>query len=173
MKSTNPASLQNLNDIVMPANIGWWPLATGWYFLLGLLLLVFAWSVYRLLQHWLKNRYRREALHELQLLENSIQNSTQRDAGLRQIPVLLKRTALSAYPREQVASLTGKDWISFLNSCIKNTAFSEPVASTLEQAAYSTGELGWIDSASSAALLSASRHWLKDHQSAEAMGGDR
>ncbi|MBE9549104.1 MAG: DUF4381 domain-containing protein [Proteobacteria bacterium] len=173
MKSTNPASLQNLNDIVMPANIGWWPLATGWYFLLGLLLLVFAWSAYRLLQHWLKNRYRREALHKLQLLENSIQNSTQRDASLRQIPVLLKRTALSAYPREQVASLTGKDWISFLNSCIKNIAFPEPVASTLEQVAYSTGELGLVDSASSTALLSASRHWLKDHRTTEAIGGDK
>ena len=173
MKSADPASLQNLNDIVMPASIGWWPLATGWYFLLGLLLIVFVWSAYHLMQHWLKNRYRREALHELQLLEKSIQNSTQRDASLRQIPVLLKRTALSAYPREQVASLTGKDWISFLNSCLKNVTFPEPIAGTLEQLAYSTGTLDSIDLASSTALLSASRLWLKEHNAAEASGGGK
>jgi hypothetical protein len=172
MKSNDPASLQNLNDIVMPASVGWWPLASGWYFLLALSLVALAGFSYRLLQHWLKNRYRREALDELQLLENSIQKSSEKDAGLRQVPVLLKRTALSVYPRSDVASLTGKDWIGFLNSGLKTPVFTESIAGTLEKVAYSTAAQGPADSASITALLTASRHWLKNHQ-AEANAGNR
>ena len=164
MKSSDPASLQNLNDIVLPATIGWWPLATGWYVLIGFLLISLAWFSYRLLRRWIKNSYRRAALHELQLLEERIQQPEVRDASLRQIPVLLKRTALSVYPRKQVASLTGKDWFYFLNSTVKNPLFTESSASTLNMVTYSTGGLSTVDAQATTALLDASRSWLKHHQ---------
>jgi hypothetical protein len=171
MKSLDPASLQNLNDIVLPATVGWWPLATGWYFLFGLLLIAFAWFGYRSLHRWMNNRYRRAALHKLQLLADQIHASEERDAEkrdakLRQIPILLKRTALSAYPRSQVASLTGKDWFHFLNSTVKNPLFTESTASTLKKISYSCGELNAVDSHATTALLNASRQWLKHHQPA-------
>jgi len=102
MKSSDPASLQNLNDIVLPATIAWWPLAAGWYFLFGLMLIALAWFGYRSLRHWMNNRYRRAALYELQMLADRILASKEGDAEergakLRQIPILLKRTALSVY----------------------------------------------------------------------------
>jgi hypothetical protein len=81
MKSSDPASLQNLNDIVLPATVGWWPLATGWYVLIGFLLIVIAWLSYRSLKLWIKNRYRRAALRELQVLEDRIHQAEQRDAS--------------------------------------------------------------------------------------------
>jgi len=164
MKSSDPASLQNLNDIVMPATVGWWPLATGWYILSGLLLIGFAWFGYRLLQHWMRNRYRRTALSELKLLANRIDNPEERDAGLRQIPVLLKRTALSVYPRYQVASLTGTDWHQFLNSKLKQPLFTESIGKILDKAAYSTGGLQDIDQHAATSLLGVSRLWLQLHQ---------
>ena len=164
MKSSDPASLQNLNDIVLPATVGWWPLASGWYFLIGLLLIALAWFSYRSLQRWINNRYRRAALHELRLLEDQLQKPGQRDVSLRQIPVLLKRTALSAYPRSQVAPLTGQDWFHFLNSTAKKPSFTESTASTLNAVSYSTGGLNSIDSEATSALFDASRSWLKNHQ---------
>ena len=169
MKSPDPASLQNLNDIVLPATVGWWPLAPGWYFLIGLLLTVLAWLGYRSLHLWMNNRYRRAALRELQSLEERIHASEERgaevrDAKLRQIPILLKRTALSVYPRSQVASLSGKDWFHFLNSTVENPSFTEFIANTLSKISYSSGELSDIDSTATAALLNASRQWLKHHQ---------
>ncbi len=93
MKSPDPASLQNLNDIVLPATVGWWPLAPGWYILFASLLIALAWSGYRLLHRWKNNRYRRAALRELQLLKERIHATEERDAEvrdakLRQIPVL-------------------------------------------------------------------------------------
>ena len=33
----DPGSLQNLNDIVVPGPVAWWPLAPGWYLLLAVL----------------------------------------------------------------------------------------------------------------------------------------
>ncbi len=164
MKSPDPASLQNLNDIVLPATVGWWPLAPGWYVLFGLLLIALGWFGYRSLHRWINNRYRRAALSELQLLAEGAQSATKRDASLRQIPVLLKRTALAAYPRNQVASLSGKDWVHFLNSKIRTPSFTEPVSSTLDKLSYSTGDLNAVDSQAASALLNASELWLKRHQ---------
>jgi hypothetical protein len=164
MKSPDPASLQNLNDIVLPAQVGWWPLATGWYILSAVLLIALALLGYRLLRRWFKNRYRRAALQELQLLAAGMQSREERDTSLRQIPALLKRTALSIYPREQVASLAGKDWHRFLNSTLRNPVFAESTASTLDTVSYSAGDLSRVDERSATALLSASRHWLKHHQ---------
>ena len=164
MKSLDPASLQNLNDIVLPTTVGWWPLATGWYVLIGFVLIVTAWFSYRTLRRWINNGYRRAALRELQILENRIHEHEERDASLRQLPVLLKRTALSVYPRSQVASLTGQDWFHFLNSTVKKPSFTEPSVSTLNTVSYSTGKLGSIDSQATTALLNACRSWLKHHQ---------
>ena len=163
MNSPDPASLQNLNDIVLPVTVGWWPLAPGWYFLIGLLLIALAWLSYRSLQRWNKNRYRREALTELQLLAGDTQNAEKRDSNLRQLPVLLKRTALSAYPRNQVASLSGDDWYGFLNSQVKEPAFTDPTISLLNHLAYSTGNLNAVDSQVITALFEAIKHWLRHH----------
>ncbi len=165
MKSTDAASLQNLNDIVLPATAGWWPLATGWYFLLGLLLLVLVWFSYQFLQRRINNRYRRAALRELQLLSENLQNAANKDVKLRQIPILLKRTALAAYPRNQVAPLSGKNWYNFLNSKLKTPLFTEATGNTLDTISYSTGDIGAIDSQDlTEQLLIASKHWLKHHQ---------
>lgn len=165
MNSTDPASLQNLNDIVLPAPVDWWPLANGWYVVSGIVLIAIAWFGYRWVQHWISNRYRRAALQELQLLVEDIQSEVKRDSSLRQIPILLKRTALSAYPRAQVASLSGQDWFGFLNSSVRNPLFTESTLSTLDTISYSRGELGEIDKPAITALLNASRQWLKHHQS--------
>jgi hypothetical protein len=166
MSSPDPASLQNLNDIVLPEAVGWWPLAVGWYFLFGLLLIILTWFVYTSVRYRINNRYRRAALQQLQLLAEDIRHSDKRDTGLRQIPVLLKRTALSVYPRAQHASLTGRDWHDFLNSKVSKPSFPEPTADLLDRIAYSVGDLSKVDAQAADDLLRASHHWLKHHRPA-------
>ncbi len=173
MKSPDPASLQNLNDIVLPATVGWWPLATGWYFLIGLSLIGLALLGFRSMRAWVRDRYRRAALHELQLLEDRINRGEERDANLRQIPILLKRAALSAYPRSQVAALTGKDWFHFLNTTAKIPSFTEAITITLNNISYSTGEISAVDSPATTALLHTSRKWLQNHQPAAPSKDDK
>jgi hypothetical protein len=164
MNSPDPASLQNLNDIVLPASVGWWPLTMGWYVLIGLSLSLLVWFAYRFLRRWVNDRYRRAALRQLQILVEQIEDAEDRDAILRQIPILLKRCALSAYPRNQVASLTGQDWFEFLNSTTHSPFFTVNTARTLSKISYSSGELSTVDSQASTALFQATRQWLEKHE---------
>ena len=164
MNTPDPASLQNLNDIVLPDAVAWWPLASGWYYLFVLLLLATIWIVFRAFRSWHHNAYRRVALHQLQLIEKDINATEKRDTGLRQLPVLLKRTALSVYPRGQLASLTGESWLDFLNSKVSKASFNNSAAALLDRLSYSVGELSAVDEKTANELLSACRHWLKHHQ---------
>jgi hypothetical protein len=171
MKSPDPASLQNLNDIVLPAPVSWWPLATGWYVVMAAVLIVLAWLGYRLLRRWFGNRYRRAALREFHLLEKRVQGDASRSAALKQIPVLIKRTALAAYPRNQVAPLAGSSWHQFLDSKVSNPQFTEPAGTILDRVSYSAGDLDELDAQATAALLKAAHHWLKHHRAAGGSGG--
>ncbi len=167
MTSPDPASLQNLNDIVLPGAVGWWPLAIGWYYLFGLLLLGLAGFVYKVVKDWNRNRYRRAALNQLQLLANDTQDAEKRDDSLRQLPVLLKRTALSVYPRSQLASLTGKNWHDFLNSKVSTASFTESQLDIMERISYSVDSLNKLDAKTADELFGACRHWLKHHEPAD------
>jgi len=164
MKPAAAASLQNLNDIVLPPAVDWWPLAPGWYVLAGLLVLVLAWFGYRSVRRWQANRYRRAALIELQQLSRGMEDASMREACLRQVPVLLKRAAVSAYPRSQVAALTGAPWVQFLNSTLSRPVFTPVVGCYLDQLAYETGNLHAIDAQARAELLASSRKWLQSHR---------
>ena len=80
----------------------------GWYAVFGLLAVVTGWWVYGRLRRFRKNRYRRFALAELAVIEQEIQQPGKRAKALAEIPVLLKRTALAAFPRSDVAGLSGE-----------------------------------------------------------------
>lgn len=97
------ASLEQLNDIVLPATVPWWPLAPGWYVLSALLMFVCAWLAAGAWKRWRANAYRREALRELAGAENAVA-----------IAELLRRTALVRMPRFVVAELSGARWADWL-----------------------------------------------------------
>jgi hypothetical protein len=147
----------------MPVPTGWWPLASGWHVLAGLLLIFLCWFVYKSVTNWKANRYRRSALSELEALSEGIQNPAGRNSSLRKIPALLKRTALAVYPRNEVAMLTGEDWFQFLNSTVKKQPFTEHTFNTLNHISYTTGDLNDVNGEAANALLDACRQWLKHH----------
>ena len=101
--NTKPTSLENLNDLVLPVPVPWWPPAPGWYVLLALIVLIAAWLAWRTWKRWQANRYRRAALCEL---------ATAEDATA--IAELLRRTALAIVPRTVVASMSGTVWTDWL-----------------------------------------------------------
>src|SRR5690242_4528495 len=117
----DPGSLSGLHDIVVGPSASWWPSTPAWLLLGALLVigicLVTAWMIIS----WRENRYRRAGLWELQQLEHS---PSQDHAGLVALAEILKRVALVAYPRRQVASLSGKDWLNFLDRTLGTTQFS-------------------------------------------------
>ena len=151
---TDTASLQNLNDIVVPGGVSWWPWAPAWYFVAGILvaaligLTIFGW------RRWQSNRYRRLALAELEEIRSDA------DGSLQRLPGLLKRTALSAWPREIVAALSGEQWHRFLDKSAGTAQFHDGSGQLLDQLAYG----GDLSESEQNQLLQSAEFWLQRHQ---------
>lgn len=149
------ASLDRLQDIVALPPVPWWPPAPGWFVLgaLGLIALGLAGVVQ--LRRYRANAYRREALRALDGLEAR--------QHWQELPALLKRVALSAYPRTEVAGLSGDAWIAWLNAHGGGATLPPEVAQRLTQAAYNpssdTDPDGWRQAAASV------RKWIQAHSS--------
>ncbi|MCI1001980.1 MULTISPECIES: DUF4381 domain-containing protein [Ochrobactrum] len=108
MDQATETALRTLHDIAIPPSVSWLPQTWGWALVAVLLLLGLAILLFRWVKRYRRNAYRREAL---QILEN-ISNT----APATEIAELLKRTALSAFPRADVAALSGGQWVAFLES---------------------------------------------------------
>lgn len=142
------ASLERLRDIVVPDPVLWWPPAPGVYAALGLaavlLLACGGWA----LRRRMRRAYRREALGVLKRC----------GAAPADLATLLKRAALSAYPREQVAGLTGAGWLQWLAK-----TGTRPVPPAVGDALTVSVYAG-SGTADMAALLAFVRSWIRRHR---------
>lgn len=112
--SGTPDTLKALQELPLPAPVSWAPQTVGWAAVGILLLAAVLWGAWAGWRHYRKQRYRRAALVELDGIEASLTDTARRRAALAAIPRLIKRTSLAAAPREQVAALTGNEWLAFL-----------------------------------------------------------
>ncbi|QKX17847.1 DUF4381 domain-containing protein [Microbulbifer sp. YPW1] len=156
--NTNPAaSEETLPDMLAqlvpppePAAISLWPatpLAQGLAFLLLAGLLYLAW---RWLRRYRANAYRRAAEAELGRIADDP----------AQIAEILRRTALAAYPRQQVAGLTGARWLEFLNRHYPGNGFQGEAGQLLLLAPYQK-----IASTTVAELADEAKVWIRQHKS--------
>ncbi|WED43041.1 DUF4381 domain-containing protein [Legionella cardiaca] len=147
--------LTQLHDIHLPAAIGWWPLAPGWYVLIISLLLLagifFAYS-YRRRGY---GRAKREALQLLANLQNEYRQHRNSQLSSMKISELLRRVALVYFPRQQIASLQGNEWIEFLNTTSKKIDFYQ-VSELLLQVPYQLSTERDLDP-----LFTRARAWIK------------
>jgi len=119
MKQTLP-----LRDIHLPEPISWWPLAPGWWILLGLICLLIL-AIF-LLRRWLikkRKMPKRIALRQLDKLQQDYQQNPQK--LVRELSILLRRFFISTHPRAQVASLTGEAWLQFLDQQLGKPQFTQ------------------------------------------------
>ncbi len=155
--ANRPASIGerlDLRDIHLPAAPGFWPPAPGWWLLFALLLAFalwlgrFGWGRYR---QW---RRRQRILGELDRLQaRELRGPTLVAA----VSALLKRVALSRYPRAEVAVLTGDAWVAFLDRSGGDGCFAQGAGRVLAEGAYAP-EIADIDAQ---ALLAVARDWLR------------
>lgn len=160
----DPTSLDRLHDILVPASTPWWPPAPGWYWVLGFVLVLAIILVLATFIRWQHNRYRREALAELRRMEGQWKNATARATALLALAELLKRTALTAFPREQVASLTGPSWFAFLDRTAPGARFSGGLGAMLENAIHHPGSAATLADSKCEELANAIHHWIKHHK---------
>jgi hypothetical protein len=97
-----------------PAPVSMWPQTAGWIWVFLGLVAVAVFTVWRITKWRSATAYRRAALDALQ----------QAGDDPVAIATILRRTALSAFPRDTVAGLHGADWLAFLDKSADGVRFS-------------------------------------------------
>lgn len=141
----NPAAAptrEAMQGLILPPPVAFWPATPAWYVLFAILAAMALWLGWRVWRRWQADAYRREALRELQ------------SAQPAEIAALLKRTALAAWPRATVASLSGNDWAGFLRRTAPRARLDEASAARLAALAYVPAGPEARDAAA---------HWIRFH----------
>ncbi|WP_299637733.1 DUF4381 domain-containing protein [uncultured Ruegeria sp.] len=125
---------------MLPQTWGWLALAV---ILLGFVVLVSVVFV----RGRRANAYRHHALAEL----------ANPDITSAKVAEILRRTALVAYPRKQVAGIHGDDWLNFLSQTSDDTNFLSDIGQSLIEAPYK-------DLPPNRALAQLAQHWVKSHK---------
>lgn len=162
----DPASLENLHDIVTPAPTSAWPPAFGWYVIGALILITCVLLIVQAIRNWWQNRYRTAAIGELNHLRNAIQKSSNQSI-VGALDHILKRVALAAWPREDVARLSGDRWIEFLNRNANlggNAVLFEPEQiRVLRDSAYSSKISDELSDLQIEELFATVEQWIRRH----------
>lgn len=156
-------ALEKLNDIALPVPVSWMPQTWGWLALALLLLALIAWALWRRHRRHVANRYRREALAELARLEMSLAGDGRAQA-IAGIAELLKRVALTAWPRNVTAPLSGKAWLDFLKRHDGANLAAPPASRLLDDLEYHPpGELAVIAESDARHFAEEARRWIERH----------
>lgn len=164
MTAADP-TLANLREIPLPPAVPYTPQTIGWLVMALLLLAAVAFIGWRLYRRHLMNRYRRDALVELAAIERKVRAGASRREGLCELPSLVKRTALAFVPREEIAGLTGRAWLSYLDRTYPAAGFAEGPGRLLSQLAYETGPgIDALREDDVNNLLVLVRKWIEKHR---------
>lgn len=161
--AADSGSLENLRDIVVPDPVPWWPVAPGWYVVWAVALLGLLWFGVQWIRNYRANRYRREALAELERIQWSFLSPSARASALYELAVLLKRVALTAFPREVVAELSGEPWRRFLNEVGKTAAFTPDMLRLMESAMCVGGDDTAFSDDAVGEVFVVARSWIRKH----------
>lgn len=152
--------VDNLEPITPPEPVSFWPPQPGWYVVIGLLIVLLVYGIYRFVLHKKRNAYRKRALSELEKL-----NSRKPDRELiADLNTLLKLTALKGYPRTRVAGLTGTSWLEFLEQTGPKSKFSQSPGTLLTQASFVKTDQLELEQNDWAELIRMSRVWITSHK---------
>jgi hypothetical protein len=105
--------ISGLEPLLAPEEISAWPPAPGCYLVFLLLILILAFLLFRYIRKQSRNRYRILALKQLSEIREEA-GFTPHQEDIQALNSLLKLTALTAFPREDVAALSGREWKDFL-----------------------------------------------------------
>lgn len=127
------AALEQLRDIHLPSEPGWWPPAPGWWIAGAMALGLTGFLLYGAYRWYLSRRPFRQ--FKTELLAMPLQpGMAARD--LQTISALVRRLIITLYGREQVASLTGESWLKLLDTLSGSTDFTNGPGRVLEYGPY-------------------------------------
>lgn len=161
---TNEQALSGLQEIPLPPSVPYTPQTVGWLFLGLFLLGAICYAGWRWRRWQVANRYRRAAMARLREVEALLADSAKRSEALAAIPPLVKQTALSFLPRQEIAGLSNNDWLVFLDRTYPPGGFAQGPGRLLPRLAYGApADLALIPISEVTDLLSLVRRWITHH----------
>lgn len=128
--------LSQLKDIQLPDPVPFWPPAPGWLALAVIILLGFIYLLYRFYRVWQKKAAAKSALKQMHNCYLKYLETNHHREYACQINILMKRVALGYHHPDEVAGLSGDQWLAFLDATGKTTDFTQGPASILASAPY-------------------------------------
>lgn len=148
----------SIGQLIEPESITYSFDTTGWYLVFGLIVVI----VFVILSHryrkYVKNRYRRAAIEEIQLLVQ------QKDTNLVfKINTILKSLAIQLFGRNKVAAIYGDEWFRFLsNKLLLPPDFVEENIGDLTKALYNSEYR--LNEKTSNGFVEFAIFWIKNHR---------
>lgn len=146
--------LNSLRDIHYPEPIGWWPWPLSWYLILAVLLLTILTAYLFIVVY--KGRVLRRTKKQIKQAYGSFLQHQDRRLLAAEINVALRGYVLYYFPATLVASMTGMQWIKFLNEVVKQPVFAVTDDEPLAQGPYNPNLVY-----SETELLANTTDWLK------------
>lgn len=146
--------LEQLEDIILPEAIGWWPLAGSVWITLFIFTGLFSGLIWYFFKAKKDNAYRKQAnlsLANLKQLEGA--------EFLIELNKLLKQVAITTYGRHICAALDGQAWLDFLRH--KAAFLAQPPALVKLIARFESNIE--LTSQEKASLIHYTQHWIKGH----------
>ncbi len=113
-----------IRDLHLPAAIGWWPLAPGWWVVIAMAAVGLAFLIRKWLRTYSRGSARRHALRQLDLYSRDYLSHLNGVLIGTQLSELLRRTMLAYSPRADVAGLTGEAWLNWLDRDLDRSHFA-------------------------------------------------
>ena len=105
-----------LRDIHLPATIGWWPPAPGWWIVAILALGAMWWFIHRIVGRYRDVHAPVSAIRRrLQILRARIEKEPDTIRAAIDLSEFVRRVLLTLRPRDQVAAISGHAWLSYLD----------------------------------------------------------
>ncbi len=125
-----PDILAGLRDIVAPAPPPVWPPAPGWW-LIGCSAAAIALLVWMRAKKRLARSARTAALKQFSRIA-----ALPAQPAIAELSTLMRRAAMTKFPRTDVAALTGRDWLEFLDQSGATDQFCNGPGRILASAPY-------------------------------------
>lgn len=161
MAQQKQALLAQLADALPPGNIGFWPLAPGWWILI-FIIIVTAVTTARFYVNYRRDRkYRTAALRELDTIRKEYKATHDISITLSKLTGLTKRVCFTCDPinKEIYANLYGRQWWQQLNTYLKKPLPLDGIA--FESQYSKTPEM---TSQQMVGLIRHTEHWIRKHR---------
>jgi len=126
-----------LRDIKLPPEPGFWPLAPGWWVVIGVALVLICWLLWKYLRYRRRQKRWQAIQQQLAQIQFDYSQHQQDQQLLAELSVFLRRFVKFQLADPKATTLQGDAWLAYLNQLQPSGSFA-PYAEALSSGVYQT-----------------------------------